>query len=113
MKELREAEGSVHPGFPILHEWHPLQHHWRSKEERLLDPEEDGSGTHTGCHLQSGTGKDKASVGGRELVTRVEKQKGTISVKRALPISPCSRRSLPMFLRMLEIQYNFITPYHL
>lgn len=49
--------------------------------------------------MQSGTGKDKASVGGRELVTRVEKQKGTISVKRALPISPCSRRSLPMFLQ--------------
>lgn len=33
-----------------------------------------------GCHLQSGTGKDKAGVGGRELVIGVEKEKGTISV---------------------------------
>lgn len=71
----------MHPGFPHLHEWHPPQHHWRSKEGACWTLEEgNGSGIHTGLHLQSGTGKHKAGVGGRELVTGVEKQKGTISM---------------------------------
>ena len=35
-------------------------------------------GSSWACHLRSGTGKDTAGVGSRELVTVVRIQKGTI-----------------------------------
>ena len=41
--------------------------------------EGDGSGIHWGHHLPSRTGKDRAGICGRELVTGVWEQEGTSS----------------------------------
>ena len=51
-----------------------------AKEEAFWALEEGGvSGIHWGHHLPSRTGKDKAGICGRELVTGVWKQEGTSS----------------------------------
>ena len=79
MEKLRKPEGSVYPGSPgICAAFSPAA--LEAKEEVFWALEErDGSGIHWGHHLPSRTGKDRAGICGRELVTGVWEQKGTSS----------------------------------
>ena len=65
-------------------------------------------------NLGSGTGKDTAGMGCRELVTGVGGGKETISTWRTSPRSPWSRKLLPVFLWDGEGRsyFFFFTPYH-
>ena len=77
MEKLRKAESSVYPGSPdtcVAFSQAALE----AKEGAVWALEEgDGSVIHWGHHLPSKTGKDRASICGRELLTRVWEQKGT------------------------------------
>ena len=79
MEKLRKAESSVYPGSPdtcVAFSQAALE----AKEGAFWALEEGGvSGIHWGHHLPNRTGKDKAGICGRELVTGVWKQEGTSS----------------------------------
>ena len=69
MEKLRKAEGSVFPVSPDTSvEFSPAA--LEAKEGAFWALEEgDGSGIQWGYHLPSRTGKDRAGIRGRELVT--------------------------------------------
>ena len=73
------AEGSVYPGFSdtcIAFSPAALE----AKEGAFWALEEEGSsGIHWGHHLPTRTGKDKAGICGRDLVSGVWEQEGTSS----------------------------------
>ena len=79
MEKLRNAEGSVYPGSPDnMVAFSPAA--LEAKEGAFWALEEgDGSGIHWDHHLPSRTGKDRAGICGRELVTGVWQQEGTSS----------------------------------
>ena len=79
MEKLRKAEGSVFPVSPDTSvEFSPAA--LEAKEGAFLALEEgDGSGIQWGYHLPSRTGKDRAGICGRDLVTGVWQQEGTSS----------------------------------
>ena len=80
MAKIRKAEGSVYPGSPnTCTAFSPAA--LEAKEGALCAlEEEDGSGIHWGHHLPSRTGKDRAGICGRDLVTGMWEQEGTSSV---------------------------------
>ena len=69
MAKIRKAEGSVYPGSPDnMVAFSPAA--LEAKEGAVWALEEgDGSVIHWGHHLPSRTGKDRAGICGRELVT--------------------------------------------
>ena len=77
MVKIRKAEGSVYPGSPdTCTALSPAA--LEGKEGAFLALEEgDGSRIHWGHYLPSRTGKDRAGICGRELVTRIWEQEGT------------------------------------
>ena len=79
MEKLRKAKGSEYPGsLDTGVAFSPAA--LEAKEGGFWAMEEgNGSGIHWGHHLPSRTGKDKAGICGRELVTGVWKQEGTSS----------------------------------
>ena len=70
MEKLRKAEGFLYPmSLNTCIAFSPAA--LEAKEGALCAlEEEDGSGIHWGHHLPSRTGKDRAGICGRDLVTR-------------------------------------------
>ena len=81
MEKLRKAEGSVYPGSPYTcTALSPAA--LEGKEGAFLALEEgDGSGIHWGHHLPSRTGRDRAGICGRELVTEYGTKGNQLSMK--------------------------------
>ena len=79
MEKLRKAKGSEYPGsLDTGVAFSPAA--LEAKEGAFWALEEGGvSGIHWGHHLPNRTGKDKAGICGRELVTGVWQQEGTSS----------------------------------
>ena len=81
MEKLRKAEGSVFPGSPdTCVAFSPAA--WEAKEGSFWSLEEgDGSRIYWGHHLPSRTGKDRADISGRDLVTGVWDKGNQLSMK--------------------------------
>ena len=81
MEKIRKAEGSVYPGSPdtcTAFSSAALE----AKEGAFWALEEgDGSRIHWGHHLPSRTGKDRADISGRDLVTGVWDKGNQLSMK--------------------------------
>ena len=76
---LRKAEDSVYSGSPdTCVAFSPAALEAKERAFWALE-DRDGSGIYWGHHLKSHTGKDKAGIRGRELVTGVWEQEGTSS----------------------------------
>ena len=80
-EKLRKAEGSVFPGSPDTSiAFSPAA--FEAKEGAFWSLEEwDGSGIHWGYHSPSRTGKDRAGICGRELVTGYGTKGNHLSMK--------------------------------
>ena len=80
-EKLRKAEGSVFPGSPDTSiAFSPAA--FEAKEGAFWSLEEwDGSGIHWGYHSPSRTGKDRAGICGRELVTGYGTKGNLLSMK--------------------------------
>ena len=80
-EKLRKAEGSVFPGSPDTSiAFSPAA--FEAKEGAFWSLEEwDGSGIHWGYHSPSRTGKDRAGICGRELVTGYGTKGNQLSMK--------------------------------
>ena len=81
MEKLKKAECSVYPGSPdTCVAFSPAA--LESKEWALCAlEEEDGSGIHWVHHLASRTGKDRAGICGRDLVTGCGTKGNQLSMK--------------------------------
>ena len=99
MEKLRKAEGSVFPVSPDTSvEFSPAA--LEAKEGAFLALEEgDGSGIPWGYHLPSRTGKDRAGLRGRELVTGCG-TKGNLLCMKYLTQTPLEEKPSDKIIEM-------------